>query len=383
MRIAHITATFPPYEGGSGRVCYQNAVGLAARGHDVHVYTALSPLGEIDAKLPDLLHLHRLKPLVQIGNAPLLLGLLQLERVDIAHLHLPFIFGAELTWLTALLRGIPYVVTYHNDLIGEGGRARLFDLYMKWVMPIILRRAHKVGVVTLDHALNSRAAAEFKRRRSALVEIPNGVDAAHFTPDPTAGAAVRSRLCIPADAPTALFVGALDRAHHYRRIDLLLEAAASLDDRNVHLIVVGDGDLRTAYEARASALSLTDRAHFVGKIPQPDLPPYYNAADVIVLPSQLQESFGMVLIEAMACSKPVIASRLPGVRTIVNEGEDGLLVEPSNVGALRTALQTLFADSARRSGMGRAGRAKVEARFSWERVTTQLEALYQDVIVAR
>ncbi|PJF28102.1 MAG: glycosyltransferase family 1 protein, partial [Phototrophicales bacterium] len=182
MRIAHISATFPPYESGAGRVCYQNAVGLAARGHEVHVYTAGSPADEI-ATQPDTLHIHRLKPLVQIGNAPLLPSLLTLKRVDVAHMHLPFIFGAELIWLASVLRGIPYVVTYHNDLIGDGARARLFDLYMRWAMPLSLRRARKIGAVTLDHAQHSRAAGEFKRRGAALVEIPNGVDSAHFAPD--------------------------------------------------------------------------------------------------------------------------------------------------------------------------------------------------------
>jgi glycosyltransferase involved in cell wall biosynthesis len=380
MRIAHITATFPPYEGGAGRVCFQNAVGLVARGHEVHVYTGRSPNGEIAAALPEGLHIHRLKPLLQIGNAPFLPGLLALKRVDVAHLHLPFIFGAELTWLASVLRGIPYVVTYHNDLIGDGARARLFDLYMRWAMPVVLRRARKIGAVTLDHALHSRAAAEFKRREGALVEIPNGVDSAHFTPDPAAGAAARMRLDIPADAPTALFVGALDRAHHYRRVDLLLEAVAGLGDLSAYLIVVGDGDLRATYEAQARALALTARTRFVGKVPHADLPAYYNAADVVVLPSQLQESFGMVLIEAMACGKPAIASALPGVRTIVRDGEDGLLVAPGADGALTAALRTLLTDPARRAEMGRAGRRKVEARFSWDSITTRLEALYADAI---
>ncbi|PJF28452.1 MAG: hypothetical protein CUN53_00280 [Phototrophicales bacterium] len=177
-----------------------------------------------------------------------------------------------------------------------------------------------------------------------------------------------------------LFVGALDRAHHYRRVDLLLEALTGLGDLSAYLIVVGDGDLRTTYEAQANALALSAGTRFVGKIPHAALPAYYNAADVIALPSQLQESFGMILIEAMACGKPVIASRLPGVRTIVRDGEDGLLVAPNDVGALTAALRTLLTDSDQRAEMGRAGRRKVEARFSWDNITMRLEALYAEVI---
>jgi glycosyltransferase involved in cell wall biosynthesis len=376
LRIAHLTATFPPYEGGAGRVCYYNALGLVERGHQVEVFTAAQPSNPLDNHLSASLCVHRLKPLLQIGNAPLLPGLLTLHGFDILHLHLPFIFGAELTWLLRLLRGLPYVVTYHNDLIGEGSRRALFETYSRVSLPLVIGGARKIAAVTLDHALHSHAAALFEHRRNDLVDIPNGVDIEHFKADNAARQFVRARLNLASNTPVALFVGALDRAHHYRRVDLLLEAVRALPD--LSLLIVGDGDTRAEYEAQAQALGVSERVRFVGKIAHPELPAYYNAADIVVLPSELQESFGMVLIEGMACGKPVVASSIPGVRSIVRDGVDGVIIQPGSAEALTVGIGTLLASDLR--AMGAAGRAKVEAKYSWPSIITALEQLYQDVV---
>jgi glycosyltransferase involved in cell wall biosynthesis len=322
------------------------------------------------------MYVRRLNPLLQIGNAPLLPGLLTLRGFDVMHLHLPFIFGAELVWLLRLLRGIPYVVTYHNDLIGEGRRRALFETYSRVSLPLVIGGARKIAAVTLDHALHSRAAALFERRRAELVDIPNGVDIELFKADHDAREAVRARFNIAPDMTVALFVGALDRAHHYRRVDLLLEAAKSLP--NLTLMLVGDGDTRADYEALAGSLGISERVRFVGKVPHPELPGFYNAADIVVLPSELQESFGMVLIEGMACGKPVVASNIPGVRSIVRDGVDGVIIEPGSADALAAGIQRLLASD--HQAMGAAGRAKVESKYSWPSIITALEQLYADVV---
>ena len=112
-------------------------------------------------------------------------------------------------------------------------------------------------------------------------------------------------------------MGTLDRAHHYRRVDLLLEAVSMIRDRNLHLLVVGDGDRAIQYQELARDLGIASRVHFLGSMEHRALAHVYATADILVLPSQLQESFGLVLIEAMACGKPVVASDLPGVRSVV------------------------------------------------------------------
>ena len=123
MRIAHVTATFPPYYAGTGMVCYRSAAELARLGHEVTVLTA--SYGCDDAPDPPGVRVRRLAPAVRVGNAPLLPGLLDSERFDVIHLHYPFIFGAEMIRARAWMSGVPYVLTHHNDLIGDGARGRL------------------------------------------------------------------------------------------------------------------------------------------------------------------------------------------------------------------------------------------------------------------
>lgn len=382
MRIAQVTATFPPYEAGTGRVCYYNAIELARQGHQVSVYTGSTASDSESLAPPDGLTIHRLPALVRMGNAPLLPALLRLSDFDLIHLHWPFIFGAELVWLASMRTSIPLVITYHNDLISDGVKGKLFDAYLAVVAPLVFSRARKLLAVTLDHASHSRLAHLFKRHWADVIEIPNGVDTAHFHARPEARDDLRRKYKLPPDAFAIVFVGALDAAHHYRRVDLLIDAVAQLRRPDLHLVVVGDGDLRPHYEQHAEAKGVRQQTHFLGKRGHDVLPEIYNIGDVVVLPSQLQESFGMVLIEGMACGLPAIASTLPGVRMIVNHGEDGLLIEPGNMMALADAIESLMKDPTRRQQMGLAGRRKVEAKYTWAAIGNALVKVYQEVISA-
>ena len=129
MRIAHLTATFPPYPGGAGNTAFRFAREQAARGHRVEVFTAPAAGLRPD---PGRAIVHRIEPTFAIGNAPLIPRLARIEGFDVIHIHYPFIFGAELT-LLGRLRARPrrqaLLVHYKNRLVGEGGRRTLFDIY--------------------------------------------------------------------------------------------------------------------------------------------------------------------------------------------------------------------------------------------------------------
>jgi len=379
VRIAHVTATFPPYLGGTGTVCYHNALGLARLGHDVTIFTAALALGDwVD---PPQITVRRLPALFRIGNAPLLLGLLRLSEFDIIHLHHPFIFGADMIGFVSRAKGIPYVLTHHNDLIGDGQRRYLFDAYTAISAPWVFRGAAKFAVVSLDHAAHCRLAARFQRRWQDVVEVPNGVDIELFRPG-LDGRPVRQRHAIPEDAGVILFVGMLDRAHHYRRVDVLMEAARRLEKEEVHVVLVGSGDRMAFYRELAGRLGLGSRCHFLGCVPHHLLPEVYAAADLVVLPAHLQESFGLVLLEAMACGRPVVASDLPGVRSLVSDREDGLLVRPGDAQDLADKIGALVEDQARRRTMGERGRAKAEELYAWPVILPRLVQVYEQALAA-
>ena len=312
MRVAHVTATFPPYLGGTGNVCYHNASELARRGHAVHVYTAATPSGSEGVReVAGGMRVHRLRPLLRAGNAPVLLGLVRVLRgFDLIHLHYPFILGAELVRLASALYRTPLVVSFHNDLIGDGVRAPIFSLYQRLSALLAVRGAACLCTVSLDHYESSRFRRSLTKQRELAVELPNGVDTRRFC-EPGPRVDLRQRHGVPPGARVVLFVATLDRAHHFKGLGRLMRAFRYLPP-DVWLLIVGDGDQRADHEREARRLGLVARTVFAGAIDHEALPPFYRSADLTVLPSSPPKSFGLVLIESLACRHTSGRQQHPG-----------------------------------------------------------------------
>jgi glycosyltransferase involved in cell wall biosynthesis len=383
LRIAHLTATFPPYPGGAGNTAFRFAVGQAERGHRVEVFTASAP-GE--APDPGAAIVHRLDPVLAIGNAPLIPSLARIDGFDVVHIHYPFIFGSELTLLGRMRRKSrrqALLVHYKNRLVGNGPRRLLFETYEHTVAPALIRAADRVCVLSADHANSVPYLRRTGERDPAkLIEMPNGVDTDAFSPGADGGG-LRERLGIPSEATVAAFVATLDRAHHFKRLDVAIEAVARAAGEAIHLVVAGDGELRAGFERQARDAGLAGRAHFLGAVPHAELPAVLAGADLFLLTTEPPESFGIVLIEAMACGLPVIATEYPGVRAVVSHGDDGILVGEGDSAAVAVALDELAADPARRARLGAAGRDKAVASWSWAALLNRMDGAYAEAIGAR
>ncbi len=384
LRVAHLTATFPPYPGGAGNTCFQFARGQAERGHHVEVFTAAGGGDPVD---PPGVLVHRERPVFAIGNAPLIPGLRRVDGFDVVHVHYPFIFGSELTLLGRLSRrrrGQALLVHYKNRLVGHGVRGAMFGVYEHTVAPLIVRAADRVCVLSGDHARSVPYLRRLTERApDRLVEMPNGVDIDAFAPGPDA-AGLRARLGIPTEATVAAFVATLDRAHHFKRLDVAIDALARPEAAGVHLLAAGGGELLEGFRARAAAAGVGDRAHFLGAVPHGELPAVLRAADLLLLTTEPPESFGIVLIEAMACGLPALATDYPGVRAVVEPGENGLVVPPGDPAAVAEALGEMIAmgpDGRRR--LGTAGRARAERLWSWPRLVERMDEAYEQAIAAR
>lgn len=377
MRIAHVSATFPPYWAGTGNVAYHNARVLHERGHAVTVFTA----GEAGAvSFP--FEVVRLPERLRLGNAPFTPALVgQLRGFDLIHLHYPYIFGAELTVLAARLYRTPLVLTYHNRL-EEAGRIvlkrLLFQGYNLGVEPLVFRSARRLLAVRREHLSTLYPHLEADPR---LQELPNGVDTGLFTPGDRLEA--RRRYGVSDEAPVAIFVGALDQAHRFKNVDGLIRAFARVPLPEARLWIVGDGGLRPELEALARQLGLGGRVQFLGQHAPAALPPLFRAADVSVLPSTGVESFGLVLLESMACGTPVIASALPGVRTLVEEGVDGHLAAVGDEADLARLLELRLRRRDQAEAMGRKGREKVLREYDWSVIAGRLEETYASVMRER
>ena len=209
-----------------------------------------------------------------------------------------------------------------------------------------------------------------------ITVVPCGVDTARFRP--MERSPIRRDLGLASDGPVVLFVG---RIEPLKGIDVLLRAAAQLEARFRLLVVGGDAkDTQRKGElmALASELGISSKVTFLDAVPHDELPLYYNAADICVVPSYY-ESFGLVAVEAMACGVPVVASRVGGLKDTVQDGQTGYLVPWRCPEPFAERLELLLSNEPLRRSLGREARTAAE-RFRWSEVAARVEDVYHDLV---
>ena len=212
---------------------------------------------------------------------------------------------------------------------------------------------------------------------SRMHTIPCGVDLDLFRPLDKASS--RQSLGLDPARPVILWVGRLEKL---KGVDILVGALAQVERRDFTLLIVGGDDrahgLRRELEAQAAELGISANLRFEGAVAHDRLPLYYNAADVCVVPSYY-ESFGLVAVEAMACATPVVASRVGGLVSTVQDGVSGYLIPWRCPEPFAEKLEVLLNNPELRDNFGRAARKSVE-RFRWRSIALQLAAVYDRCI---
>ena len=178
---------------------------------------------------------------------------------------------------------------------------------------------------------------------------------------------IRKELGIDEKSKVILYVGRIEKEKGLRVLLESFQRTVKLPNcQTAQLFIVGDGLYLADLKGLAKRLGIEDRVRSAGRVPYKDVPKYYAAADVFVLPSLREEGLPMTLPEAMAAGLPVVASRIGGIPTAVKDGETGILVKPGSVEELSIAISKLAADGEWRSKMGRQARRVVEEKFSQE-----------------
>ena len=213
-------------------------------------------------------------------------------------------------------------------------------------------------------------------RPQTIGVIPAGVDAEMFSPDSRSSA--RSALDLD-EKRVILYVGRMERL---KGLDLLLGAFARLEETaDARLLMLGgrlgQDDELDRLKSIAVRLGIGDRVTFSGAVPHTELPTYYRAADVFVLPSYY-ESFGLAALEAMACGTPVVVSRVGGLKSFVRSGETGYLIPWHCPEPFAERIDMLLANPSLREAMGRAARAKAE-QMTWDGVAERMLGFYSFV----
>ncbi|RIL04734.1 hypothetical protein DCC79_16495 [bacterium] len=268
-------------------------------------------------------------------------------------------------------RSLPWVATVHlhTDTTRRLRVYRTLDLFL-------LRLADRVVTVSRDqcHMLLRRGV---DRRRIAL--IPTVIDSGAFAARMGDAAASRSALGLPGDAAVITLIG---RLTPQKGVEDLLDAARLVCDARpeARFLIAGHGPLREDLEARAAGLGLNGAVRFLGYCA--DIPPLLAASDIVVLPSRA-EGLPLVLLEALAAGRPVVASRVGGIPDVVRDNETGLLVPPNAPDRVADGLLDLLAHPDRAQAMGLAGRSLVRRQFSPEHAARRLAAIYRTVLAER
>ncbi len=266
------------------------------------------------------------------------------------------------TWLAVRaatrLRPRPAVVCFSWQNLN-----RRYPPPFRWMERDVLRHTDALIVGNAEAATVWRA----KGYRGPIALVPQfGVDEATFTPAPHA-------------AREAFIVGFAGRLVREKGVDVLLRAFAQLPEP-AQLHIVGEGDQREALRALARALGVAARVHFQPALPSTAMPAFYRSLDVLVLPSRTlpnwKEQFGRVLIEAMACGVPVVASRCGEAPNVV--GDAGLVFPEEDADALAAQLHMLMHDARLRAMLGERGRARVLAHFTMRRVAEQTAQVWRE-----
>lgn len=391
--VCLLTETYHPVVGGGETQARALAEDLVARGFDVLVVTRRSGRELARTERIGRVTVYRTPPAgsgqrkrwgMVLACVPVLLR--QRQRYDLIYVSGFKALGLTGVMLGRLLRKRCILKADSNgemsgaffdqgrSALGLGPDSTLFRIFLT-LRNRVLRRAHRFVAISSD------IAEELRRHgvppdRIALVT--NSVDTSRFVPvDPAARAALRRKLGLPADHAIVTYTG---RLVSYKGLPLLLRVWQRVRQtrRDTTLLLVGSGGLdvhncEAELREYVRAHQLQDGVHFTGDVG--NVHEYLQASDLFVFPTE-KEAFGIALIEAMACGLPVIATPTGGVKDIVVDGQNGLLVEAGSSDQLYRAIDRLLADAPLADALGGAARATVVSRYTREAVLRQYLELF-------
>ncbi|MGQ0797182.1 MAG: glycosyltransferase family 4 protein [Methanobacteriota archaeon] len=371
MRIVLVSDYYAPHVGGGvERVVEEIAVRLASQGHAVRVLT-INPDGYPPEEVSRGVEIVRLPGinLTRLVGVPAALnkGLRirpYLEDADVIHVHNLFFLLSALTLVAR--PHAPIVTTMHlGSLARLPGLTGLFGrAYERTIGRMILERSAAVSAVSPSVARHAR---DFGFEGPVSV-IPNAVDVERFRPPAGPNGS-------NGHGPHVLFLGRFSRN---KGPQFLLETIPRVLEHvpKARFQFVGDGPMRPVLERRIRDLRLNGEIRMRGRVP--DVVPVLQDSDVVVRPS-LTEGMPLAVMEAMACGKTIIASRIAGTQDIIEDGENGILVEPGSVESLREGLLRVLRDRDSTVRIGRRAREWAVKQMTWDTITQQYLGLYEEV----
>ena len=372
MKALQISKFYPPVMGGIESVAFELTEGLNRQGIETDVlcaHTGSGTLRERSAAGYRIVRAGSLGKLLSTSMSPAML--LEARRMcddyDVIQVQMPDPMAALALWFARPRAKI--VLHWQSDVINQRRALKLYEPLQHW----LLRRADAIIATTPPYA---DASPSLQAWKSKVEVIPLGI-----TPIDNRGAADKARALRERFGGRKI-VFSLGRMTYYKGFDVLIDAARLLPADAV-VVVGGGGELLQTYRDRVAAEGLAGRIEFVGRIPDEDIPGYFEAASVFCLSSIVRaEAYGVVLLEAMAMGKPIVTTDIPGSGVPwVNQHEvTGLNVPVSDGRAMAAALTRILQDDALAARFGAAGKERFLTQLTAESMVSRTLSLYRRLL---
>jgi glycogen(starch) synthase len=364
LRVLYWTEVFFPYTGGTEVLGGNLLAGLRARGHAFEIVTSHGPLDLPDEDDHEGLPVHRLPFLAALTDRDVVRMAQVNRRVDEIKeafapdlIHVQAVGASLLFHLQSTRRHpVPWIFTPHAPLTDQAtGDDTILGQALGGADEVVcVSNTQRESILRIAPGIGTRTSV-----------IHNALDPPALEPAP---------LCF--DPPRLVCLG---RHVRDKGLDLAITAFARLTDRfpDLRLTIVGDGPERAGLERQASALGLGDRIDFPGRVPE--IPPYLNAATVVVMPSRWEETFGLVALEAALMGRPVVVTRAGALPEVVAHGETGLVVDKEDDQGVAEAVAFLLENPEKARRMGEAGRERALRNFGLQACIGRYDELYRRI----
>lgn len=372
MRVLHLGKYYPPVNGGIETVTCDLSEGLNAIGirSDV-ICSDIAPPVAVE-KMEDSCNVMRMPTWFTAASTPISPAMVVrlrriVHRYDIVHVHMP----NPMAGLALLASGFggKVVLHWHSDVVKQKNLMKLYLPLQNWLM----RRADAIIATSPLYIDSSPFLSQW---RNKVRVIPLGINESHLKADSRILDSLRSRYA------GRRIVFSLGRMTYYKGFKYLVNAALHMPD-DVVVIIGGSGELSGDLQAQVTSLGLSGKVEISGKVPTAELGAYYALADVFCLPSIARsEAFGIVLLEAMACGKPLVACDIPGsgVSWVNRNGYSGLNISPEDDKKLATAIMLLLDDKELREKFGLQARKRFEDYFTADHMVRGTRKLYDELL---
>jgi glycosyltransferase involved in cell wall biosynthesis len=382
-RICLVTHYFPPHKGGIEQVSYEQSKRLTQSGYQIDVLTSkFEGRNTNPAKGIRIYHYPSLSIAKRFGVPYPIISfkayktfVQHIKKCDLVHAHGHVYMSSYMAGMVAKKYKKPFIVTQHNTFIDYQSLLNMAEhLNDLTIGKSVLKRADRIITVSKE---TMKYVLKLGADKSKTSVIYNGVDVDTFCP--TNKKENRKKLGLPKNRKIIL---SARRLVYKNGLGTLIESVplVAQNHPDVLFVVAGKGPSRKLIEDRIKELGIDNNIKLTGFVPDNLLPSYYGAADYFILPSASGEGLPLVLLEAMACGLPVIATTVGGTPEIVKHMKNGVLVPPRNPEAMAETTAKILSDERLGPSIGEKARRIIEDRFTWEENVSQLQDIYKKFV---